>query len=168
MTPASARPPAAALLDLAGAPIDSVVCFAIGGVAHALDVAVVREVVSVDKLVAVPRTPPAIMGVFALRGAVVALVDTRILLALAGPPSAPPAGAAALPALVIARGHRPLCGLTIDRVIGVMKLADAELAPALPGREPPRGVRLILDEHDDPIIVLDAATLVHSLERLRC
>jgi hypothetical protein len=38
--------------------VDSVVCFELAGKTFALDVAVVREVVSVERLRPVPHTPP--------------------------------------------------------------------------------------------------------------
>src|SRR4029434_6886838 len=70
----SGRPPTRSVVQL-----DSVVCFDIAEHTYALDVSVVREVVRIDKLLPVPRTPAPVAGVFALRGATVALVDNRIL-----------------------------------------------------------------------------------------
>ena len=139
---------------------DSVVCFLLAGKPYALDVAVVREVVSIDKLLPVPRTPAAIVGAFALRGATVALVDTRILFGL-------DASAAATTALVVARGHRTICGLTIDRVLGVTPFTDAKFTPAVRGREPPQVAGFMADERGALLTVLDTATIVRSLEGLR-
>jgi purine-binding chemotaxis protein CheW len=140
--------------------LDSVVCFAIAGKAYALDVGVVREVVTVDHWIAVPHAPAAIMGAFALRGATVALVDTRIVFGLdpAGPPST---------ALVVASGHRTICALTIDRVIGVAPFVAAQFTPAVAGREPAQVAGFLASEASGLVTVIDAATLVHALERLR-
>jgi chemotaxis signal transduction protein len=140
--------------------LDSVVWFALDGKSYGLDVAVVREVVSIDRLLPVPRTPAAIIGAFALRGATVALVDTRILFGL-------DATTSATTALVVARGHRTICGLTIDRVIGVAPFTDATFTPAVRGREPPQIAGFMSDERGGLMTVLDAPTLVHSLECLR-
>src|SRR5262249_47062128 len=118
------------------------------------------EVVSIDKLLPVPRTPPAIVGAFPLRGATVALVDTRVLFGLAST-------AAATTALVVARGHRTICGLTIDRVLGVSRFAAASFTPAGAGREPPQIAGLMADERGTLVTVLDTATFMHSLESLR-
>jgi purine-binding chemotaxis protein CheW len=142
------------------AALDSVVCFSIAGKSYALDVAVVREVVSIDKLLPVPRTPAAIVGAFALRGATVALVDTRILFGL-------DATTAATTALVVARGHRTICGLTIDRVMGVFPFIAAKFTPAVRGREPPQIAGFMQDERGALLTVLDTPTIMHSLESLR-
>jgi chemotaxis signal transduction protein len=146
--------------DAAGAGIDSVVCFALAGAGYALDVAVVREVVPVDRLLAIPRAPAPIIGAFALRGATVALVDSRILFGL-------DAGGAHTTALIIARGHRTLCALTVDGAVGVVRFAEASFTPALRGREPPQVAGFISDERGGLITVLDTRIIVHSLERLR-
>jgi purine-binding chemotaxis protein CheW len=140
--------------------LDSVVCFSLAGKPYALDVAVVREVVSIDKLLPVPRTPAAIAGAFALRGATLALVDTRILFGLdttAGPTTA----------LVVIRGHRTICGLTIDHVMGVARFVEARFTPAVGGREPPLIAGFMEDERGALLTVLDTPTLLHALENLR-
>lgn len=141
------------------APIDSVVRFAIAGAAYALDVAVVRELVTVERLVAVPGTPAPVVGAFPLRGATLALVDGRILFGL-------PAGGERSRALVIARGHRALCGLTIDQVSGVTRFVEAQFTPAVPGREPPLVAGFLAEERGGAITMLDAPALVRSLGRL--
>jgi purine-binding chemotaxis protein CheW len=140
--------------------IDSVVWFSLDGTSYGLDVAVVREVVSIDRLLPVPRTPAAIIGAFALRGATVALVDTRILFGL-------DATTTATTALVVARGHRTLCGLTIDRVIDVARFVDAQFIPAVRGRDPPQIAGFMSNEHGGLLTVLDTSTIMHSLECLR-
>jgi purine-binding chemotaxis protein CheW len=146
--------------DATGAGIDSLVCFALSGAGYALDVEVVREVVPVDRLLVIPRTPAPIIGAFVLRGATLALVDTRILFGLdAGGPRAT--------ALVIARGHRTLCAITIDSVVSVARFAEALFTPAVRGREPPQVAGFISDDRGGLITVLDTRTIVHSLERLR-
>jgi purine-binding chemotaxis protein CheW len=144
----------------AGPALDSVVCFALAGKPYALDVAVIREVVSIDKLLPVPRTPPAIVGAFALRGATVALVDTRILFGL-------DATAPATTALVVVRGHRTICGLTIDHVIGVARFVEANFTPAVRGREPPQVAGFMPDERGGLLTVLDTSTILNTLESLR-
>jgi purine-binding chemotaxis protein CheW len=140
---------------------DSLVCFVLAGKPYALDVAVVREVVSIDKLLPVPRTAPAIAGVFALHGATIALVDTRVLFGLA------PATAANT-TMIVARGHRTICGLTIDRVLGVARFAEASFTPAVRGRDPAQVAGFLPDEQGGLLTVLDTANLLTALEGLRC
>jgi purine-binding chemotaxis protein CheW len=140
--------------------LDSVVCFVVDGKSYAIDVAVVREVVTIDKVIPVPRAAPAILGVFALHGATVALVDTRIVFGLAP-------GPAATTALVVARGHRTICGMTIDRVLGVTRFTEASFTPAVRGREPPQIAGFMADERGALVTVLDTSIMVHALEGLR-
>jgi purine-binding chemotaxis protein CheW len=147
--------------QLGSAAPDSVVCFALAGKSYALDVTVVREVVSIDKLLPVPRTKSAISGVFALHGATIALVDTRILFGL------PPATAANT-TLIVARSHRTICGLTIDRVLGVARFAEASFTPAVRGRDPAQIAGFLPDDQGGLITVLDTAALLQALEGLRC
>lgn len=142
------------------ATLDSVVCFLLAGKAYAIDVAVVREVVTIGKLLPIPRAPAAIAGAFALRGATVALVDTRILFGL------DTQGAAAT-ALIVARGHRTICGLTIDGVSGVARFVESKFTPAVPGREPPQVAGFMSDERGGLLTLLDTSTIVRSLEGLR-
>jgi purine-binding chemotaxis protein CheW len=144
----------------ADAAVDSLVWFSLDGKSYGLDVAVVREVVTIDALLRVPGTPAAILGAFALRGAAVALVDTRVLFGLKAEP-------AATTALVVARGHRTICGLTIDRVIDVAPFAGATFIPAVRGREPPQIAGVVPDGRGGLLTVLDTDTILQSLDGLR-
>jgi chemotaxis signal transduction protein len=136
------------------------VCFTLGGRTYAIDVAIVREVVPLGAVLRVARAPRPIRGIFALRGAAVALVETALLLGLPEPPPS-------RTALVIARGHRTLCGLTIDQVLGVSALTAGRFTPAAPRREPPEVAGFFSDDQHGVITVLDADVIVRSLERLR-
>jgi purine-binding chemotaxis protein CheW len=140
--------------------LDSVVCFAIAGKPYAIDVSVVREVVSIDRLLPVPQTPAPIVGAFALRGATLALVDTRILFGL-------DAAIAATTALIVVRGHRTVCGLTVDRVVGVERFVETRFTPAVRGREPPQIAGFMSDERGGLLTVLDTSTILQSLDNLR-
>lgn len=139
---------------------DALVCVSIAGASYALDVAIVREVVSIEKLLSIPQTPAPVVGAFVLRGATVALVDARILFGLS-------ASAARPMAVVIAQGHRTLCGLTIDHVIGVVPFTPARFAPAVRGREAPQVAGFLNDDQHGSITVLDTTVLLRSIERLR-
>jgi chemotaxis signal transduction protein len=144
----------------AAARFDSLVCFAIAEKTFALDVALVREVVTVEKLLPVPRAPAPIIGAFALRGATLALVDARILFGL-------DSGTKPGMALILARAHRTLCALTIDRVIGVFPFNEANFTPAVRGREPPEVAGFLPDDHGGLLTILDTPTIVRSIERLK-
>ncbi len=140
--------------------LENLVCFVIANRTFALDVGLVREVVSIGQLFPVPRAPAAIAGVFSLRGATVALVNTPRLLDIA---ETTPLTSA----LVIVRGHQVLCALTIDRVIGVTRFIERHFIAADPEREPAQVSGFMPDERGGLLTILDSSVIVSSLERLR-
>ena len=140
--------------------IESLVCFSLSGRSYALDVALVREVVTLGTVFPVPQAPAPIAGVFSLRGATVALVDTTTLLGIQ------PADQR-VTALVIVRNHQTVCALTIDRVAGVTRYVDAHFIHADPEREPPEVLGFMPDERGGLLTVLDSARLLGALDRLR-
>jgi purine-binding chemotaxis protein CheW len=143
-----------------GPSIESLVCFVLGGRSYALDVSLVREVVNVGTVFPVPNTPAPVAGVFLLRGATVALVDTARLLGIQ-------ASEATGMALVLVRNHQTLCGMTIDRVVGVTRFVGDHFIPADPEREPPEVVGFMPDERSGLLTVLDSSVVVSTLTRLR-
>jgi purine-binding chemotaxis protein CheW len=147
---ASARAPA----------IESLVCFTIANRSYALDVALVREVVAVSAVFPVPKMPAPVLGVFSLRGATVALIETSLLLGLG-------AGGEPAAALVVVRNHQTVCGLTIDRVIGVSRFIERNFIPADAGHEPPEVIGFMPDERSGLVTVLDAGVVLSALNRLR-
>jgi purine-binding chemotaxis protein CheW len=72
---------------------------------YALELLAVREVVVAGRVEPLPGAPPAVLGLFNLRGEVVPVLDTAALLGV----GAPPAGS---PHLVIAETARGLAALT--------------------------------------------------------
>jgi chemotaxis signal transduction protein len=136
------------------------VCFSISTRSYALDVALVREVVTVGTVFPVPQAPAPVAGVFSLRGATVALVDTPRLLGIASTESR-------TTALVIVRNHQTVCALTIDRVIGVTRFVDGHFISADPEREPPEVLGFMPDERGGLLTVLDSALILGALNRLR-
>jgi purine-binding chemotaxis protein CheW len=94
-----------------------------------LDVALVGEVVEVEYLAPVPRSPAAVLGVFNLRGEPVALLDLPHLLGLSV--SRQP-GQGPRQVLVL-RAEGLVAGLLVDRLEAVVSVPDADLAPAPSG-----------------------------------
>jgi len=142
------------------AAIESLVCFLLANRAYALDVNLVREVVNVGAVFPVPNVAASIAGVFSLRGATVALVDTSRLLAL------PTTGSRAL-ALVIARQHQTLCAITIDRVIGVARFVPSHFIVGDPEREPPEVLGFMPDERGGLLTMLNSSVILGAIDRLR-
>ena len=140
--------------------IESLVCFTVANRAYALDGSLVREVVAVSAVFPVPKMPAPVLGVFSLRGATVALIETSLLLDLG-------AGGEPAAALVIVRNHQTVCGLTIDRVIGVSRFIERNFIPADTGREPPEVIGFMPDERSGLVTVLDSGVVLSALNRLR-
>lgn len=140
--------------------IESLVCFVINNRTYAIDVALVREVVTVGSVFPVPNAPTAIAGVFSLRGATVALVDTSHLLGVEG-------GGQEAMALIIVRNHQTVCGLKIDRVVGVARFVESNFIPADLEREPVQVIGFMPDERGGLLTVLDSSVIIDALNRLR-
>lgn len=137
----------------------AVTVFLLGDQPYGLAVSATREIVVVDKLIDVPRAPAAVLGLFPLRGGAIALIDTPAILGIDLETSPKKA-------LVIVRGEAPLCGITVDAVLGVVRADALELTPAEPGRET-AGMLGFLTMPDGRIItLLDTETVLGRIEAL--
>jgi len=123
----------------------------------AVDVRESREVVILETLTPVPVAPAPLLGVANLRGSVLAVADARATLGMA-----PRAVAPGTPAIVLAAGGLE-AAMPIDGVIGLEwfdaplpadDLTDDALEPFAAG---------VLPRSGDPVILLDAARLLHAL-----
>lgn len=93
------------------------VVFFVATRATALPIEVVREVVDLRGLTAVPMAPPMVLGVMSLRGTIVAVLDAHHLLtgvAASEPPSK---------VLVVVRDGAVFCGLAVHRVASVTSVS---------------------------------------------
>jgi chemotaxis signal transduction protein len=146
-----------------GVEAGAVTVFLLGEQPYGLAVSATREIVAVDKLIDVPRSPGPVLGLFPLRGGAIALIDTPAVLGLGrGLGREPVRGKA----LVIVRGDAPLCGITVDAVLGVVRADTLELTPAEPGREP-GAVRGFLTLPDGRVVtLLDTTAVLARIEAL--
>ena len=137
--------------------------FWLGARHFGLDVSLVGEVVTLDKIAPVPASPAAVRGLFNLRGMPVALLDLAVVLDL----EAAKSGDGATTALVV-RDEDLLLGLVIDRMEAVTG-ADrgtfiergAEDHPAV------RGFLELDGEKKEVVTVLEPAVLIERLEATR-
>jgi purine-binding chemotaxis protein CheW len=102
-----------------------VVEFDLAGEHYAIEHSYVREVIPLREFTPIPGTPPFILGVIALRGRVVSLMDLRIFLGL--PATGLVNGARAV---VLADDHMEFAILA-DRVIGLCTLRVDLLQPTV-------------------------------------
>jgi hypothetical protein len=67
------------MLGTLGADLKNVIVFALGGVRHAAELRWVREVVTLGFVTEIPTAPPGLTGAFNLRGNLVPVLDTGVL-----------------------------------------------------------------------------------------
>ena len=97
--------------------------FEVAGQLFGVEVEAVQEVLSFHEYTAVPLSPPAVGGLFNLRGQVIAAVDLRVQLGL-------PRQSLSGPVMnVILRGDDEPVSLLVDRIGEVIDLEDSEFEP---------------------------------------
>ncbi len=132
----------------------------------ALDVALVGEVIEVERVVPVPRSHPAVQGIFNLRGVPVALVDLARLLCLKG--SREPERSGPRKVLVV-RVRGLVAGFAIDRVDAVIPVREGRLVAAAVEEASPLvvGILEVGGERPRTLSVLDPDALLDRLRSLK-
>ncbi len=94
----------------------------LGGDVYAVDLRNVREVFEVDAITPVPGVPPALVGVTNLRGAVVPVMDLRLVLGVST------AGPAPQYAVIIKHGNHQV-GVLVERVPEIRTVHTEQFLP---------------------------------------
>lgn len=103
-------------------------CLALDGSPYAIPVERVREIVRMRAITPMPRVPAAVLGVIALRGEVIQVLDLRRRLGL------PPVEAGRRTRIVVLHGEDGrVTGLLVDAVNEVLRLPEDAIRPAAPG-----------------------------------
>jgi purine-binding chemotaxis protein CheW len=108
--------------------IEEYLTFELGAEEYAVAIDRVREVLKAQTITEVPRAPAGILGVVTVRGEVVAVFDPRRRLGLPG--STPPDGVGRI--VIVDDGEGP-CGLLVDAVASVVRLARGSIEPCPQG-----------------------------------
>jgi len=133
----------------------SLVClFEVAGRTFGVDISRAREARVLDDYTVVPLAPPQLIGMTNLRGAIIPIVDLRVLLGL-------PASEGTIHALVV-EANAVRVGLAVDRVVGVESLDDL-LEPGEDVAEAAGLRRGRLRRGDDAVPILDVGKIVESL-----
>jgi purine-binding chemotaxis protein CheW len=140
----------------------NLVAFEVGGVAYALDILRVREIVRPLPMVALPHLPPAVAGVVDHRGDVVPVVDLRVRF-----------GAQATGRdkdvrwLIVTRGTR-LLGIVVDRVLEVFGAAGSATreAPDIGTGQAQRGIKGACSHGGRLLFVLDVDMLTAVVDEI--
>lgn len=132
----------------------------------ALDVALVGEVIEVERVVPVPRTHPAVQGIFNLRGVPVALVDLARLLRLKSSPEPERPGPRKV---LVVRVRGLVAGFAIDRVDAVIPVHEGRLVAAPVEEASPLvlGILEVGGERPRALSVLDPDALLDRLRSLK-
>lgn len=101
------------------------VTFVLGGETYAFETAHASEVLRMPKLVKLPRVQEIIVGVFNLRGEIVAAIDIRPLLGLPREPIGPSGR------IIIIKSEKFATGLLTEGVKGVESLPVENFEPAI-------------------------------------
>jgi purine-binding chemotaxis protein CheW len=108
--------------------LEEYLTFELGTEEYAVAIDRVREVLKAQTVTEVPRAPAGILGVVTVRGEVVAVFDPRRRLGLPGPTPADGAGRI----VIVDDGEGP-CGLLVDAVASVVRLARGNIEPCPQG-----------------------------------
>jgi purine-binding chemotaxis protein CheW len=124
-----ARTAAARRADPAEAEVErELLTFVLADAPYAIPVDRVREIVRLCEITPVPRVPEAVLGVIALRGEVVQVVDLRMRLDL------PHAGPSGTTRVVVLHGEdERVTGVLVDAVQEVLRVAEDSILPASDG-----------------------------------
>ena len=133
---------------------ESVVLFELGPQTYAVRVEQVRRVVPPSEPVRLPGAPAQVLGVITLRGAIVAVIDPKVLLGL------PPVAAGRRTRVLVTDVGASTTGLLVDSVRDVVDVAPDAFAPAPVAANHTRGVAGVVQVGTRAIVLLDAVALV--------
>jgi chemotaxis signal transduction protein len=106
-----------------------VLTFSIGGEEYALGIGAIREIIKLRPITEVPRVPPFVAGIIAVRGVVMPVIDLRIRLRLRAVPLTHQARILVVTQAGGEPGQQELFGLIVDRVHHVVRLAQQDIEP---------------------------------------
>ena len=137
-----------------------VLTFSLGGEVYGVDILRVKEIRGWSPVTRIPQSPPAVLGVLNLRGAIVPIVDLRVRFAMQS------AEFNAVTVVIVlslrtADGHRE-CGIVVDSVRDVVDIAadGVRPAPTMHGCEANEFIEGITTLGEQMLILLDADRLV--------
>lgn len=99
------------------------VVFQCAGVHYALKSEQVRLIEMLGEITSVPNTPPAVAGVFNLRGEIVPVIDLRARLGL------PPAPYSLAARIIILQASKRRVGMIVDSAREVLRIAQDKVLP---------------------------------------
>jgi purine-binding chemotaxis protein CheW len=139
---------------------DDYLAFGLEAENYALPIHEVREIVRVPVLTEVPGSPNGLLGILNLRGDILPVynVKPRLRLGVQVPPIAgPTADLKTLPKgarILVVHGRNSDCGILVDKIIGVIRLAPSEIEPPPPRFDQERDCVLGLGRFENEVVML--------------
>lgn len=138
-----------------------IVVFSLGNESYGVDIASVREIIVMQKITPVPRTPEFVQGIINLRGRVIPVLDLRKHFGFeVKPPDEDQR-------IVVADVDGEIVGVVVDSVFSVMRVPDSAIEPPSPMVTGPEAQYLvgIAKTEDRLIILLDIAKIITDAEK---
>ena len=122
-----------------------VLTFALGQEVYGVDILRVKEIRGWSAVTRIPHSPPSVLGVLNLRGAIVPIIDLRLRFAM---PSAAFTAVTVVIVLSLRTGNgQRECGIVVDAVRDVVDIVPDSIRPA-PTMQRPRRQRIHRRHHD--------------------
>jgi purine-binding chemotaxis protein CheW len=146
--------------DTAGSGRDQMLTFRLGAETYGVDILRVKEIRGWSPVTKIPQSPPHMLGVLNLRGAIVPIIDLRLRFALESAEYSPLTVVIVL-SLRAADSTRE-CGIVVDGVSDVVDIPVSAIkeSPAMGDQARSRFIRGLASVDDQMLIVLDAEELV--------
>jgi purine-binding chemotaxis protein CheW len=143
-----------------GAGTRQALTFALGEEVYGVDILRVKEIRGWSPVTRIPQSPPAVLGVLNLRGAIVPIIDLRVRFAMQTAEFNAVTVVIVL-SLRMADGQRE-CGIVVDSVRDVVDIAADSVrpAPAVHGSQANEFIEGITTLGEQMLILLDADRLV--------
>lgn len=136
--------------------------FKLAGEEYGIDILTVQEIRGFERATRIPRTPPYLLGVINLRGAVVPIVDLRVRFELPDT-SVGNTTVIILVKIAMEHNHRTI-GMVVDAVSDVHLISDDQLGsvPDMSGGLAGDFISGIATVNEKMIILLDVDLLINS------
>jgi len=146
-----------------GAAAEQFLTFRLGNETYGLNILRVKEIRGWTPVTAIPQSPPHVLGILNLRGAVVPIVDLRRRFELASADFTPVTVVIVL-SLQTAQGATRECGVVVDSVSDVVDLDAAAIrpAPALNGHSLANYILGVAESDDRMVLLMDIEGLLQQ------
>lgn len=138
-----------------------IVVFSLGTESYGVDIASVREIIVMQRITPVPRTPEFVQGIINLRGRVIPVLDLRKHFGF--DVKSPDEDQR----IVVTDVDGEIVGIVVDSVFSVMRVPDSAIEPPSPMVTGPEAQYLvgIAKTEDKLIILLDIAKIITDAEK---